>query len=398
MISIINSLNKNIYAMESNESSTNILGLQALPKELLIMLFELLHDIKDCMNLSSTCRLLRSCMAAVHPHSILHLAWASSRTFFRPSPHFLCTAVAAQVGAWARESDENEAEFASGMPMGVDHIMELALRHKQIGLTLERIRELYEMRFSVINPISDLIDKCVGKQWYATPNYWDGGVDDAATIFSQEDILIFFLATYGELFGPDFEPFLDSDLSSRRTLKVETRLEFVKYCIPDANTWRFEDTEGARLPDGSLDPRRAIFILPGGPYHLGNHYMNAQAIVWLMKSTRWRPHWEKARRDAGAKPDFAKELDVQYFNRGVDIDWKQNMLENVMQCQGLGALGMIRPDTEIAERYRPKIREWREKIDCLKVEPQRVQICSYKTHEYPDLLGDLLCISGDIDH
>ncbi|KAI1460159.1 hypothetical protein F4805DRAFT_418334 [Annulohypoxylon moriforme] len=390
--------------MESRgfQSTANTLGIQGLPRELLVALPEYLHNIEDYVNLSSTCRLLRSCMAAAHPHTILHLAWASSRVFFRPSPHFLYSAIVAQVGAWARESDENEAELVAGMPMGVNHIMELALREKQVGLTMERIRQFHEMRFSVINPITDLIDKCVGRQWYEIPNFWEGGADDAATINADEEILIYLLAAYGELFGPDFEPFLNPDLASRRRLKIETRLEFVKYCIPDGYTAMFDThVDGIVLPDGSLDPRRTITILKDGPYDHDFHNTNALALIWLMKSTRWRPHWKKARQDAGAKPDFAQALKRQHINENfhlnnppdLDTHWKQNMLETLMQCQGMEALGVIRPGTEIAERYKPRIREWREKIERLEVEPRTITVCNYKIYEYPDLWGELFACS-----
>ncbi|KAI2472219.1 hypothetical protein F4781DRAFT_383820 [Annulohypoxylon bovei var. microspora] len=384
--------------MESSESTANASGLLALPRDILVMLPEYLHNIEDYMNVASTSRLLRSCMEAARPHTILCLSWASTRTFFRPSPYFLFSATAAQVGAWARESDANEAELAAGMPIGVGHVMDLALRLGQIGLTMERIRELHEMRFSVMNPISDLMDKCVGKQWYSTPDFWNGGVDDAYTIHADANELLFRLAAYGEMFGPDFEPFLDPDLSSGRKLKVETRLEFVKYCIPDFATECFDNATDILLPDGSYDPRRAIVILKDGPYgtdeqgRKANRYNNNLALYWVVKSTRWRPHWIKARQDAGASPDFATELES---SDGQATSWKQNMLETVMQCQGMEALGMIRTGTEIAERYKPKIKEWREEIERLEVEPQKIVVGICETHEYPDLWGDLrICASG----
>ncbi|KAI1204872.1 uncharacterized protein F4807DRAFT_454353 [Annulohypoxylon truncatum] len=382
--------------MKPVESVDNALGLQTLPREILLMLPKFLDNLEDYVNLSSTSRLLRCCMAAADPHTILHLAWASSRIFFRPSPFFLCSAVAAQIGVWARESDANEVELVAGMPRGLDHLMDLALRHRQIGLTMERIRELYAMRFSVINPISDLIDKCVGKQWYSIPNFWSGGASDAATIRTNEEILIYVLAAYGELFGPDFEPLFDPALSSRKRLRIETRLEFVKYCIPDIHTERYQ--HDLQLPDGSYDPRRTIVVVEGGPYDDGKdqpqYYADdhAVALLWVMRSSRWRPHWIKARQDAGAKPDFANKLEER---DNPDRDWRQDLLENVMQCQGMEALGMIRPGTEIAERYKPKIREWREKIERLEVEPPKIEVSGYETHEYPDLYGDLSVCTSD---
>ncbi|KAI1104035.1 hypothetical protein F4804DRAFT_308457 [Jackrogersella minutella] len=386
--------------MESTTTITNAPGLLTLPRDILVMLPNYLHNIEDYMNVASTCRDLRDCMSMAQPHTILCLAWESSRGFFRPSPLFLVCATARQLGDWARESDANEAELAAGMPCGTGHLMDLALREKQIGLNMEDIRELYKLRFSVINPVADIVDQCVGEQWYATPNFWNGGVDDAYTIDADPDETLFHLASYGELFGSDFEPFLDPSLSNRRRLKVETRLEFVKYCIPDFATECFKSARGITLSDGTLDPRRALVIHDDGPYapdEKGNRARNCDnslALEWTMKSTRWRPRWKQARLDAGADPDFADEL---AYDEGTEegSHWKQNMLEIMMQCQGLKGLGMILPGTDLAESYKPKIREWREKIQHIEEMPKLTKVGRWVTHEYPDLWHDLhICTSG----
>jgi hypothetical protein len=108
-------------------------------------------------------------MVIATPQQILRLAAASSRIFFRPSPHFLVAATARELGNWARRSIDNEQQLAARLEDGLDGLLELALRH--CGLTVERIRELYEMRFSLINPVTDIIDKCVGSQWCNIENF-----------------------------------------------------------------------------------------------------------------------------------------------------------------------------------------------------------------------------------
>ncbi|KAF3068938.1 hypothetical protein GL218_08075 [Daldinia childiae] len=381
--------------MASTIPSTS-LGLLDLPTDILVMLPEFLHNIEDYVNLSSTCRTLRICTNAASPNVILHLAHASSRVFFRPDPFFLICATARELGNWARKCDENETELAAGMPRGADHLMDLALRH--CGLTIARIRELHALRFSVINPVSDLVDKCIGEQWYATPNFWNGGVDDAYTINADVNETVFNLAIYGELFGPDFEPFFGSETGSspRRRLKVDTRIEYIKYCLPDNMIEWFEHVDDLERRVGSYDPRRDITNQPGGPYEQGNkesrsNFNHTIGLIWLMNSTRWRPHWIKAREAAGAGPEFADNI------RGSNIatsSWRQLMLENVMQCQGLEGLGMIQEGTEIAERWKPKIREWREKIEHME-EPVATKVDLYNIYEYPDLFGELrMCAAG----
>lgn len=157
-------------------------GSQDLPKDILVLLPDFLHNIEDYTNLSSTCRKLRDAMQTALPNTILRLADAQTTVFFRPSPHFLAAATARELGDWARKSDANEKMFAERCQEGVEGLLELALEH--CGITMQRLRELYQMRFDIINPVEDVIDKCVGSQWYALPNFWNE-VDDAYTVSSN---------------------------------------------------------------------------------------------------------------------------------------------------------------------------------------------------------------------
>jgi hypothetical protein len=67
--------------------------------------------------------------------------------------------------------------------LGIEHLMALALQH--CGITMKRIRKLHSLRVSIINPVVDIIEKCVGQQWFALPDLLNGGVDDTYTIYSD---------------------------------------------------------------------------------------------------------------------------------------------------------------------------------------------------------------------
>lgn len=332
-------------------------------------------------------------MDTATPNVILRLAAAQSKIFFRPSPHFLIIATARELGDWARRSDANEKVFQSSMQEGIDSLLNLAL--ERCGLTMERIRELYSMRFSIINPITDLIDKCVGQQWYSAPDFWDGGVDDAYTIDADPSETLFHLSIYGELFGPDFETILRRDSDARR-LSVDTRLEFIKYCLPDFACWHAGYRDVPLLADGSRDPRRATKAT--GPYVLGEDGMpvfthnNNLALTWVLRSSRWKPHWKETRAKAG--PDFQEDFEVGWpSDEGSEHDWRQKMWEAVMVCQGLEGLGMIKPGLQ--DRFAEKIKEWRNQISQLGGEPKETRVGRHATLEYPFLLGDLrICASG----
>jgi hypothetical protein len=365
------------------------MSLLTLPDDILLSLASYTHNIEDYTSLRQTCRRVYDILGLATPNTILRLAAAQSTTFFRPSPWFLVAATARELGHWARISAENEAELSNTLQHGIEALLDLSLTH--CGLTLSRIRELHLMRFSIINPITDITDKCVGSQWYSTPSFWSGGVSDPYTISAEPGETLFQLAIYGELFGPDFSSYLNKD--STRRLTLETRLEFVKYCIPDFATQCQDSAEDVRMPDGSIDPRR--FVKETGPYADGGKGLdndNNIALVWLLKSSRWRPYWKEARALAG--PEFEEGFfDDWGFLEEEDVqDWRQRMWEAVMVCQGLEGLGMMRP--KLRDGWTDRIREWRAKIEEME-KPEWVRVGKQATLEYPFLFGDLrICGSG----
>jgi hypothetical protein len=281
---------------------SSALCLQSLPPDILAMLPEFLYNIEDYTNLSSTCRIMRVTMATATPKQILRLAAAQSNVFFRPDPLFLVAATARELGNWARSSWDNEWEFIDGLEGvgGFEKILDLALKH--CGLTLERIRELHLLRFSLINPAIETIDKCVGEQWRATQDFWNSSASDAWSINAEPAETLFHFIIYGELFGPDFEAFLDP-ASRAKVTSVSTRLDVTGRCLDH------------------------------------DHEL---AIAHVVNSSRWKSHWKKMRALAG--PDFKENFfDEWSFSDDDPGDWKQRLWENVMLCQGLAGLEILRP-------------------------------------------------------
>lgn len=346
-------------------------SLLSLSADILLSLPFYLRDIEDFISLAATCRLLHELSLHASPRTILHLAAAASRIFFRPDPHFLIAATARQVGEWAFLSSNNTTELRLAFRKGMEGLLELALEHA--GLTMERIRELCEMRFSTINPVVDLIDKCVGEQWYSTPNFWNGGVDDAWTIDADPPETFFHLVTYGELFAPAFDAYLETGAVSE-AMDVDTRLEFVKYCIPDWACYRCQDST-----EGSIDPRRAVEAVgvyapfldedSGQKFH---EHTNQLGLGHLLRSTRWNPSWTEVRAAVGG--DFEEE-------------WKQDLWWAVVMCQGLEGMAMIKPGGNA--RVRERLTAWRAKIEGLVVEPGKIRVGRQVTYVFPDLKGDL---------
>ena len=193
------------------------------------------------MNASSSCRTLRTAFAKASPNTILRLAAASSQVFFRPAPHFLIAATVHQLSEWALLSPENTLELRRAFQGGIDALFELCVC--KAGTTMDDIRRLHASRFTLINPISDMIDRCAGKQWNAIPEFWDGGVSEPATVTVDADRSLFQIIIYGELFRSSMRAAIEPSLNLPR-FDLDTRLEFIKYCIPTACAGL--DTEAVR--------------------------------------------------------------------------------------------------------------------------------------------------------
>ncbi len=375
-------------------------GLLDLPTDILSMLPEYFANIEDYTNFVSSCKSLRrwsgSCAT---PNTILRLAAAQSSTFFRPSPHFLVCATARQLGNWARESAKNEGLLQAKLKEGIDGLLDLVLEH--CGLTMERIRQLHLMRFSTVNPVTNIIDQCVGEQWYAAEDFWNGGRSDAYTISSDPPVTFFHLAIYGELFAPDIDYWIDpsSKDTIKRPLSVNTRLEYIKYCLPDFACELSKPWEQL-LAREQVDPRRAV--LHTGPYmeldedgrRKHQPYNHNLALTWVIKSSRWRPHWKEARSHFGG--DFKDEFEDDWWSdtyaREGD-EWRQLLWKNACICQGLEGMGMIRAG--LREPWMEKMKRLRNAIAEIETGEEKVWVQTQATTTVPYLLGDLrVCVSG----
>lgn len=320
-----------------------------LPMDILVLLPNHVHNIEDFMNASSSCTTLCNAFSSTKPNTILRLAAASRRIFFRPDPHFLIAATARQVSDWALESSENTEMLRLAFMGGVNALLELCV--EKAGLMMNDIRRLHLMRFSTLNPVADLIDRSAGVQWYRQPDFWNGGASDAATIRCEPERAMYQIIIYGELFASTFQAHLEPERSLPR-FSLEMRLEYIRYCIPDYCCSR--GNPGAEAPK------------PVGPYapELGEHLEEDQiALNHVLGCRRWREAWEGLRHQVGE--DF-------------ELEWKQDMWQSVMQCQGLYGLDMIRPGG---------VYEWRQRLEKIRGQIEALEQCpkvySFGRYENP---------------
>lgn len=273
---------------------------------------------------------------------------------------------------------------------------------------MDQIRRLYIMKFDTINPIVDLIDKSIGEQWSDTPNFWDGGVEDPATISVDPPETFFHLVIYGGLFALAFEDYLDGKES---LLDVDTRLEYVKYCIPDWACYHCVSFAGdVLLPDGSIDPRRAVaavgpyavFLEPDGDRTFTPH-TNQLGLLHLTQSPRWNPPWASVRESAGGefgRGTWRSEDGGNIRGEGPE-GWRQDLWEAVVMYQGLEGMEMLSMNGKVGdsggrEKWMNKLEGWRRKISELKEVPKKVIVGKQETYEFPDLKGDLEILTSGL--
>ncbi|RDW71654.1 hypothetical protein BP5796_07688 [Coleophoma crateriformis] len=300
--------------------------LTELPVELLAALPSFIRNLEDYTNAASTCRTLRIAFALAAPHTILRLAASSAPTFFSPHPWFLVMATARQVSDWAVGSESRTQELRRAFQGGISSLYDLCLHVG--GLTMEDIRRLHLARFSTINPLANKIDQMAGSQWYGAPAFWNGGVSEAWTVSCEPERSVFHIMVYWELFGSTLRAYLEPDLGLPK-FDLATRLDFIKYCIPD---W---------ICNGGYP---GLEVLPIGPYLPGsdtqkNLPADQIALQFILNCGRWQRLWEKPMFEVG--PDFANE-------------WRQALWKNSCMSFGMESMEIVtemKVTSEVDSRY-----------------------------------------------
>jgi hypothetical protein len=199
---------------------------------------------------------------------------------------------------------------------GADVLLELALQH--CGLTLERIREFHLLRFSLINPVINIVDRCVGVQWCGLENFWNG-TSNAPDLTADPSDMLFYLIIYGELFGPDMEAFLDPE-SQANTLEFVTRIDFTEGCVA---------------------------------------YRGDNFLGHVLKSSRWKSYWKEMRALAG--PYFSENFSDEWaFSDDSPGDWRQV----VGECDALPGAERVGDDAATSEEFVGGQSQIVERSDC----------------------------------
>ena len=194
--------------------SDTVKSLLSLTPDILALLPAYLTNFEDYLSLFSTCRLLHNLIANPKPEALLQLCYASRRTSFRPDPLFLLAALSPAISTFAHTSEPNRVAVKKAIWGGNHSLLAFAVATPEIAELAEwsmgRVRQLWEWRLRVVNPVTDVIDKCVGEQWSKDrDDFWSSTGEDAHSLVSTPSDTFFELVIYGEMFGEGMREWLE---------------------------------------------------------------------------------------------------------------------------------------------------------------------------------------------
>lgn len=111
----------------------------------------------------------------------------------------------------------------------------LALCIEKAQLTIDDVRRLHASRFSLINLVSDMIDRCAGAgpTWNHIPEFWHGNESIPTTVYIEPTRSLFQFVIYGELFTSSMRTFIEPN-SKLPWFDQDFRMDYIIYCILDA--------------------------------------------------------------------------------------------------------------------------------------------------------------------
>lgn len=340
-----------------------------------------------------------------------------------PQPDYLISLVASQIGRWAMQSDANAHMFAKYCRRGMWGLLDLALGPAKCKLSFRELDKWRHMRRSAMHHVTDLIDRCVGAQWNATPDFWDGGVSDPITITACATMTYYQLCLYGELFLPALKScILSEDGSVPLYAQPEIRLTAVRGLFSDRP---FQNTDEVitirRTKDDTQTPLSFSDSLPetftkptwkdrsnydnieGGDRMLDN----ILAIRHLLYTTKFTEAFRQLSEDLSTATGTGAIGDTVYYNRANQLKIESLWVSCLLLSGNEGMLhfgrSIGREDLQISEDWAKSLKELWEKLKYKKrktmLNKEYVSARQHFTVDglhklcrialWPDLLGDM---------
>lgn len=167
-----------------------------------------IHDLHVLLETSKSTN--QSLLTSLTPHTLLSILHRTSWLDRLTTQHLLLSYIASGFPSFLLHPP-NRNLFKLACLSSPESLLHLALSRPSIPasarpkFTLGNVGSSWVKRKEVLEGVGDLVDRCVGEQWYDIPDFWDGGREDAATLFAEPRATVFHLATYGEMWGGEVE-------------------------------------------------------------------------------------------------------------------------------------------------------------------------------------------------
>jgi hypothetical protein len=208
-----------------------------LPSDIISLLPSYLHSITDLYALLSTCRALYHAFAFPEVRLPPILPKLYGQPLLPPHPHLILAGTARQVANWAVTSTRNRTALYESLLEGNDGLFKLS--QKVARVSLKDMRELHNLKYSLLNPLSRIIDMEGGPEMVRE----EGNDPDnySWTIVRDPDIALLNYWIYCELFHHNIDEILNHSTrtpSEAKALDLKARRRWVAYCMPDINNHR----------------------------------------------------------------------------------------------------------------------------------------------------------------
>jgi hypothetical protein len=231
-----------------------------LPVDVINILPNYFNSIHDLYNVLQTCRTFYAAYCEFEVKLPPILAKPDGQPLFQPHPHLLLTLVARQIGDWAISSPSNRYELYKSLSRGYDGLLSLAERVTYVSLS--DLRHLHEIKYSVLNRLTRLVDFEVGPAMVRNQDM--DPAEYGLTICNCPDLAVMNYVVYCELFHHYIDEILasaemttneressqdggtvtasiltsPSPNSTPRPLESNIRHRFIAHCLPDRNNHR----------------------------------------------------------------------------------------------------------------------------------------------------------------
>lgn len=208
-----------------------------LPSDIINLLPIYLHSITDLYALLLTCRALYNAYFSTDIRLPPLLPKLYGQPLLQPHPHLILAGTARQVADWAVFSRSNRAALYSALLEG--NVGLLQLSEQVARVSLQDMRHLHHLKYSLLNPLTKIVDVEGGPQ--KVRNRGNDPDDYPSGIVHHPDTALLNYWIFCELFHHSVDGILNYSSrtpSQPQPLDLKTKRRWTAYCVPDKNNHR----------------------------------------------------------------------------------------------------------------------------------------------------------------